>query len=111
MIGNINKRSITRGLSFAFINILFLACNCYGHSDECVYDEEVNRMGLSIDIHGNYEGGGVCQNCRDNTAGTNCDKCMPGYYRPRGRALDDRYVCESMLHERDIWVTLMLCYS
>ena len=40
------------------------ACQCYGHSDECVFDEEVERQRLSIDIHGNYEGGGVCQNCQ-----------------------------------------------
>jgi laminin alpha 3/5 len=39
-------------------------CQCYGHSKDCKYDEEVERKKLSIDIHGNYEGGGVCQNCQ-----------------------------------------------
>ncbi|KAH9496293.1 hypothetical protein Btru_018041, partial [Bulinus truncatus] len=57
-------------------------CHCFGHSSECVYDENVDRNRQSIDIHGNYEGGGVCQNCRDNTMGINCEKCVPGYYRP-----------------------------
>ncbi len=45
------------------------ACNCHGHSNECVYSEEIDAQGKSLDIHGNYEGGGVCQNCRDNTEG------------------------------------------
>ena len=40
------------------------ACQCYGHSDQCIYDERVDLEGRSIDIHGNYDGGGVCQNCR-----------------------------------------------
>ncbi len=40
------------------------ACQCYGHSKNCTYDPEVDRLGLSLDIHGNYEGGGVCHNCQ-----------------------------------------------
>lgn len=72
----------------------FAACQCFGHTDKCVYDEEVDNLGISLDIHGNYEGGGVCLDCQDNTMGTNCDKCVPGYYRPRGRSLYDRDVCE-----------------
>ncbi|KAK6016815.1 laminin EGF-like protein, partial [Ostertagia ostertagi] len=39
-------------------------CNCFGRSDECVYDEDVFVNSLSLDIHGNYEGGGRCLNCR-----------------------------------------------
>lgn len=74
--------------------ILVSACQCYGHTEECVYDEEIDRLRKSIDIHGNYDGGGVCQNCRDNTAGINCDECVSGYYRPRGKSLFDKDVCE-----------------
>ncbi|XP_012943161.1 laminin subunit alpha isoform X2 [Aplysia californica] len=59
-------------------------CECYGHSDECIFDDEVERTRRSIDIHGIYEGGGVCQNCRDNTMGINCEQCVSGYYRPLG---------------------------
>ncbi|CAL1548003.1 unnamed protein product [Lymnaea stagnalis] len=57
-------------------------CQCYGHTEECIYDENIASKRLSIDIHGNYEGGGVCQNCRDNTMGINCEQCVPKYYRP-----------------------------
>ncbi|XP_013408769.1 laminin subunit alpha isoform X2 [Lingula anatina] len=59
-------------------------CQCYGHTDECVYNATVDALGLSVDRQGNYEGGGVCQNCRDNTEGINCEKCVSGYYRPFG---------------------------
>jgi len=70
---------------FLFIFFTFLACNCHGHSTDCKYDEEVNRKGLSLDIHGHYDGGGVCQNCQHNTVGINCNKCKPKYYRPKGK--------------------------
>ncbi|KAK2708492.1 hypothetical protein QYM36_014189 [Artemia franciscana] len=69
-------------------------CNCFGHSDECEYDEEIDRERRSLDIEGNYEGGGVCQNCRDNTEGVNCDRCKSRYFRPFGRPLNATDVCE-----------------
>lgn len=74
--------------------ILFLACNCFGHSNDCKYDEEVDRHGLSIDINGNYAGGGVCQNCQHNTMGINCNKCKDTFYRPRGRYWNETDVCQ-----------------
>lgn len=75
------------------LNTLFLACNCFSHSNECIYDEEVDKKGLSLDIHGKYEGGGVCQNCRHNTEGINCNKCKPRFYRPHGKLLNETDVC------------------
>ncbi|XP_076046327.1 laminin subunit alpha isoform X4 [Oratosquilla oratoria] len=69
-------------------------CNCFNHSTECIYDEEVDRLGQSRDIFGQYEGGGVCQNCQHNTMGINCHECVPGYYRPAGKNLDDADVCQ-----------------
>ncbi|KAL6255162.1 hypothetical protein P5V15_013495 [Pogonomyrmex californicus] len=38
-------------------------CNCNGHATSCIYDKEVAEKGLSMDIRGNYRGGGVCVNC------------------------------------------------
>ncbi|XP_074640335.1 laminin subunit alpha-like [Tubulanus polymorphus] len=70
-------------------------CNCHGHSDQCIYDEDVAAKKLSLDIHGNYEGGGVCQNCQHNTAGINCEKCKPKYYRRNGVAVNSTYACEA----------------
>lgn len=72
---------------------MFLACNCFGHSNTCVYDEETDEKSLSLDIHGNYEGGGVCQNCLHNTEGINCNKCKPKYYRPSGHSWNETNVC------------------
>ena len=70
-----------------------LACQCYGHSDECVYNEEVARNMSSIDIHGVKSGGGVCVNCQHDTAGINCEKCRDGFYRPFNVPLDSPRVC------------------
>ena len=73
------------------------ACECYGHATECEYDEDIDNRGLSIDIYGSYEGGGVCKNCTDNTQGINCDQCVHGFYRPLGKSLSDKDVCQRKL--------------
>lgn len=72
---------------------VFKACNCHGHSNECVYDENVDLRGESLDIHGNYDGGGVCQHCQHNTEGINCNKCKPTFYRPYGKYWNETDVC------------------
>merc|ERR1719412_382614 len=37
-----------------------------------------------MDIHGNFEGGGVCDECQHFTEGINCETCIFGYYRAEG---------------------------
>ncbi|VDM41094.1 unnamed protein product [Toxocara canis] len=69
-------------------------CNCNGHSERCEYDAELDANHLSLDIHGNYEGGGRCLYCRDNTEGINCNKCSVGFYRPRGKFWNETDVCK-----------------
>lgn len=39
-------------------------CECHGHSNECIYDPEIDKQGRSIDVHRQFRGGGVCLNCR-----------------------------------------------
>ena len=46
-----------------------------------------------MDISGNYEGGGVCEDCRDHTTGINCDRCTEGFYREVGVAANDTNPC------------------
>ncbi|XP_069771812.1 laminin subunit alpha-3-like [Narcine bancroftii] len=59
-------------------------CNCHGHATHCYYDESVSRRRASMNIHGEYEGGGVCLNCQHYTSGVNCERCAPFYYRLPG---------------------------
>lgn len=72
-----------------------IACNCFDHSSTCVYDETVDELSQSLDIHGRYEGGGVCQNCKHNTQGINCNQCKDRFYRPYGRHWNETTVCQA----------------
>ncbi|XP_072460501.1 laminin subunit alpha-3 isoform X2 [Notamacropus eugenii] len=69
------------------------ACNCHGHATDCYYDPEVERFNGSLNIHGVYEGGGVCINCQHYTAGVNCERCVQGYYRPYNVPVEAPHGC------------------
>ncbi|KAM9826836.1 laminin subunit alpha-1 [Neosynchiropus ocellatus] len=56
-------------------------CNCHNKTTECVYNQTVADLRLSVNIHGVYLGGGVCVDCQQKTAGINCETCIDGYYR------------------------------
>ncbi|KAI8485487.1 laminin subunit, partial [Branchiostoma belcheri] len=71
------------------------ACNCLGHSSECYYDPEVAQNRLSLDMRGDFNGGGVCTNCQHNTEGINCERCKPGFFRVPDTPLTSPYVCQS----------------
>ncbi|XP_051908452.1 laminin subunit alpha-2 isoform X2 [Hippocampus zosterae] len=68
-------------------------CNCHGKADECYFNQTVADRSLSLDVHGQYRGGGVCISCRDNTDGINCQSCVTGYYRPAGVNAEDENPC------------------
>ncbi|XP_047345121.1 laminin subunit alpha isoform X1 [Vespa velutina] len=80
--------------STSFKKFMCEPCNCFGHSDECTYNSTIDEKHLSLDIHGNYEGGGVCKNCRDNTEGINCNQCKPKFYRPENKPFNATDVCQ-----------------
>ncbi|XP_028849375.1 laminin subunit alpha-5 isoform X2 [Denticeps clupeoides] len=70
-------------------------CNCNKHSDECYYNPEVDQRSTSMDVHGEYRGGGVCVECQHHTTGINCERCIPGYYRSPEHPLDSSLACSS----------------
>ncbi|XP_058880004.1 laminin subunit alpha-2 isoform X3 [Acipenser ruthenus] len=59
-------------------------CNCHGKSEECIYNDTVANNKQSLNVNGEYKGGGVCLKCIRNTAGINCETCTDGYFRPSG---------------------------
>ncbi|XP_071820964.1 laminin subunit alpha-3-like isoform X3 [Apostichopus japonicus] len=50
-------------------------CTCYGHATSCTYNATV--------------GYGVCDDCKDNTAGVFCHLCTEGFYPNMSVAIDD----------------------
>uniref|UniRef100_A0A8P4GTB8 Laminin, alpha 1 n=1 Tax=Dicentrarchus labrax TaxID=13489 RepID=A0A8P4GTB8_DICLA len=57
-------------------------CNCHNKAVDCFYNQTVSELSLSLNTHGVRQGGGVCMNCQQNTAGINCETCTAGNYRP-----------------------------
>ncbi|KAM9241384.1 laminin subunit alpha-2 [Leptosomus discolor] len=69
-------------------------CNCHGKTEECYYDQDVADRNQSLNIHGEYIGGGVCVNCTSHTDGINCETCVDGYFRPKGVLPDSPDPCQ-----------------
>ncbi|XP_067834515.1 laminin subunit alpha-1 isoform X2 [Heptranchias perlo] len=68
-------------------------CNCHGKTEDCYYDQSVADRNLSLNMLGQYIGGGVCVNCTNNTTGINCETCINGFYRPYKMSPFDRDPC------------------
>uniref|UniRef100_A0A8C6S5C5 Laminin subunit beta 4 n=1 Tax=Neogobius melanostomus TaxID=47308 RepID=A0A8C6S5C5_9GOBI len=61
-------------------------CNCNGHSDSCHFD--VARFEASGGVSG-----GVCENCRNDREGDQCERCRPFTFQDPQRAPDDPNAC------------------
>uniref|UniRef100_A0A8C6Y3U8 Laminin subunit alpha-1 n=1 Tax=Naja naja TaxID=35670 RepID=A0A8C6Y3U8_NAJNA len=68
-------------------------CNCHSKTEDCYYDQRVADEQKSINIFGQFKGGGVCINCTQHTTGINCDVCSDGYYRPQKVSPYDNNPC------------------
>lgn len=65
---------------------------------------------ISLDMHGKYEGGGICQNCQHNTEGINCNKCKSGFYRPWDREWNETDVCQRKYHCYNVMPFVVFLY-
>uniref|UniRef100_A0A672YMJ9 Laminin subunit beta-4-like n=1 Tax=Sphaeramia orbicularis TaxID=375764 RepID=A0A672YMJ9_9TELE len=61
-------------------------CNCHGHSDSCHFD--VARFEATGGVSG-----GVCDNCRNDRVGPQCEQCRPFLYQDPQRAPHDPQAC------------------
>uniref|UniRef100_A0A4W2BS50 Basement membrane-specific heparan sulfate proteoglycan core protein n=1 Tax=Bos indicus x Bos taurus TaxID=30522 RepID=A0A4W2BS50_BOBOX len=68
-------------------------CNCHNKAKDCYYDEDVANQRRSLNIAGQFRGGGVCIGCLQNTMGVNCETCVDGYYRPHGVSPYEDHPC------------------
>ncbi|VDK44290.1 unnamed protein product [Anisakis simplex] len=72
------------------MKIFISACNCNLHAKKCRFNMELYKLS------GN-KSGGVCINCRHNTAGRNCHYCKPGFYRDHSKPITHRKACKCKL--------------
>ncbi|XP_034070639.1 netrin 2 [Gymnodraco acuticeps] len=65
-----------------------LACNCNLHARRCRFNMELYKLS-------GRKSGGVCMNCRHNTAGRHCHYCKEGFYRDMARPITHRRACKA----------------
>ncbi|KAM6973327.1 laminin subunit beta-4 [Aplochiton taeniatus] len=61
-------------------------CNCHGHSESCHFDM------VRYEASGRVSGG-VCDDCRDNRMGPQCELCRPGLYQDPRLSVQDPQGC------------------
>ncbi|XP_018590458.1 netrin 2 [Scleropages formosus] len=65
-----------------------LPCNCNLHARRCRFNMELYKLS-------GRKSGGVCMNCRHNTAGRHCHYCKEGFYRDMARPISHRKACKA----------------
>ncbi|KAB5553980.1 hypothetical protein PHYPO_G00044840 [Pangasianodon hypophthalmus] len=65
-----------------------VACHCNLHARRCRFNMELYKLS-------GRRSGGVCLNCRHNTAGRHCHYCKEGYYRDMTKPISHRRACKA----------------
>jgi hypothetical protein len=68
-----------------------LACNCNNHSNKCRFNKELYLLS-------GRKSGGVCVNCKHNTAGRYCHYCRDGYFRDPDYPISHRRTCRGNIN-------------
>ena len=63
------------------------ACQCNLHATKCRFNKELYLLS-------GRRAGGVCINCRHNTAGRHCHYCREGHYRDASNPITHRKACK-----------------
>ncbi|XP_038064275.1 netrin-1-like isoform X2 [Patiria miniata] len=63
-------------------------CNCNLHARKCRFNMELYKLS-------GRKSGGVCLNCRHNTAGRYCHYCKEGFYRDEAKPVTHRKACKA----------------
>lgn len=61
-------------------------CNCNNHATKCHFDAALFTKSGNIS-------GGVCEDCRDNTMGVNCQECVDFFYQDPVADIRDPGIC------------------
>lgn len=77
-----------------------LGCRCNNHTTSCHFDPAVYEQTGRVS-------GGVCDGCKHNTMGLNCEQCKPFYYRDPLRDIQDPEICRRTL----IHLYFLICYK
>ncbi|XP_022915736.2 netrin-1 isoform X1 [Onthophagus taurus] len=63
------------------------ACECNQHARKCTFNMDLYKLSGRVS-------GGICKNCRHNTAGRHCHYCMEGFYRDENKHMSHRRACK-----------------
>ena len=67
--------------------VCFAACNCNNHSRQCRFNKELYLLS-------GRKSGGICIQCKHNTAGRHCSYCKETFYRDPNLPITHPEICK-----------------